>query len=274
MPGKPAVSPSQMDMYFRCGEQYRRRYVLGEIVPPGVALVKGRAVHRAAEVNYSQKIKTHADLPLVDLTEAAADEISSAIGKDGLMLTEDETAAGLQAVKGKIVDSAVSLVGVFHADVAPGVQPVLVERFVRIELPNHSHDLNGRLDVADDQDRIRDIKTATRRKVQDEVDRSDQLSYYHAAFKHVTGRSANGVVMDVLLDQKKPGLQTLVSTRDDKDRQVFLNRLNAMLAGVKAGAFVPAPVGFWCCSPRFCGWWHSCPYVNSERKSAAEAQEV
>lgn len=271
---KPHVSPSAMDMYFRCGEQYRRRYVLGDRVPPGVALVKGGAVHRAAEVNFAQKIETRCDLPLQALTEAAADHVGTTIANDGLLLTPEEASVGMARVKGEIVDRAVTLTRVFHRQVAPAIQPILTERFVRIELPDRSHDLLGRLDVADENDFVRDLKTAGRRKAQDEIDRSDALTYYYVAFKQETGRSARGVVLDVLLDQRTPGVQTLRSERTDADKQVFLNRLNAMLAGVKAGSFPPAPVGAWCCSPRFCGYFmNGCPYVNSDRKAAAEAQE-
>ena len=42
---KPYLSPSQMGMYCRCGEQYRRRYIEKEIIPPGFALIKGGSVH-------------------------------------------------------------------------------------------------------------------------------------------------------------------------------------------------------------------------------------
>jgi hypothetical protein len=244
---KPHVSPSQLDMYFRCGEQYRRRYVLGEIVPPGVALVKGSAVHKAAEINYRQKVESHVDLALSDLTEAAAADVTQRVAAEGLMLTPEESSAGLSAVRGEIVDRAVSLVGVFHSQVAPQVQPALVEKFVTIDLPSCSHNLLGRLDVTDADDLIRDLKTASRRKVQAEVDRSDQLTFYYAAFARLTGRRAAGVAMDVLLDQKKPGLQQLRSERTEKDRDVFVARLNAMLHGIKAGAFAPAPLGSWCC---------------------------
>jgi hypothetical protein len=261
-------------MYLRCGEQWRRRYVLGEKIPPGVALVKGGAVHKAAEVNYAQKVESHADLPASDLVAAAAAHVGDVIQNEGLMLAPDETARGVAKVKGEIVDRAVVLTKLFAERVAPSVQPALVEQFVTIELPNHTHDLLGRLDVTDTGDRIRDLKTAGRRKTQDDVDRSDQLTYYDAAFRKLTGRAPAGVTMDVLLDLKKPDVQTLHSSRDDKDRQVFLNRLNAMLAGVKAGSFPPAPLGAWCCSPKWCGYWFTCGFVNAERKAAAEAQEV
>lgn len=271
---KPHVSPSQMDMYFRCGEQYRRRYVLGEVVPPGVALIKGGAVHKAAEVNYAQKLASREDLPGEDLEAVAAADVSERIGKDGLLLTPEESRQGLTKVQGHLTDRAVELTRMFRKQVAPKVQPVLVEKFVRIELPARSHDILGRLDVADENGVIRDLKTSSRRKSEDEVQRSDQLAFYEAAYRQETGKSATGVAMDVLVDKRHPEVQHIETKRTDADRKAFLNRLAALLAGLQAGHFSPAPLGSWCCSPRFCGYWWTCPYVNSERSAAAEASDA
>ena len=41
------VSSTRMGMLSRCGEQFRRRYVEHDIVPPGVALIVGSAVDRS-----------------------------------------------------------------------------------------------------------------------------------------------------------------------------------------------------------------------------------
>lgn len=272
-PKRPHVSPSALDTYLRCGEQYRRRYINGEKIPPGVALVKGASVHRAAETNYRQKIETHADLPVPDLQEAAAAAVGDMVTRDGLFLAPDETARGMAKVRGEIIDRAVVLTGLFAQRVAPTVQPALVEEWVTIPLPSFTHDLLGRLDVADADGVVHDLKTAGKRKTQDEVDRSDQLTYYHLAYQHKTGKPSAGVMMDVLIDKTRPEAQRLTATRTQADAQVFVNRLNAMLAGVKAGSFPPAPLGAWWCSFRFCGFAGSCPYFNSERKAAAEAND-
>ena len=277
MPGeraKPHISPTQIDTYLRCGEQYRRRYVLGEKIPPGVALVKGSAVHRAAEVNYRQKLESRADLPVPDLQEAAASHGQEMVARDGLMLAPDEATKGMAKVRGEILDRAVVLTGLFAQRVAPSVQPVLVEEGIGIELPNCSHDLFGRLDVTDEENRVRDLKTAGRRKNADEVQRSDQLTFYHLAFQRKMGRPPAGVRLDVLVDKARPEVQTLEAERTPRDAAVFVSRLNAVLSGIKTGSFPPAPIGAWCCSARYCGYWFTCPYVNSERQAAAEAQEI
>ena len=61
---KPYISDSQLRMLTRCGIQYENRYVMGEIIPPGIAAVRGIGVHRAAAANGQQKIESGSDHPL------------------------------------------------------------------------------------------------------------------------------------------------------------------------------------------------------------------
>jgi hypothetical protein len=268
---RPHISPSQIDMYLRCGEQWRRRYLCGEVIPPGIALIKGSAVHKAAEVNFEQKIASRTDLPLTQLCEAAAEHVDATIRKDGLFLTPEEETIGAQKVIGQIKDSAVTMTGAFVRGIAPRIQPAMVEKFITIPIPNCSHDLLGRLDIATEGDEVVDLKTSSRKKTQEDIDRSDQLTFYDAAFEYETGRPCKGLSLEVVIETKIPTTQTLRSTRGPKDRGILVAKINTILAGVKAGVFLPAASGAWCCSPRFCGYWHTCPFVDAERKAAAEA---
>ena len=60
---KRPISPSQIDMFSRCGEQYRRRYIEKDRLPPGVAMIRGRGVHEGVAENMRQKRHTYCDLP-------------------------------------------------------------------------------------------------------------------------------------------------------------------------------------------------------------------
>ncbi len=68
-------SVSQLSMFQRCGEQYRRRYMEGDIFPPGLALVTGRATHKSAEVNLKQKVASGKMVNLDVALEAAREEV-------------------------------------------------------------------------------------------------------------------------------------------------------------------------------------------------------
>lgn len=58
MSDKKHLSISQINMLGRCGEQYRRRYIEGEKIPPGIAALVGRGVDDSVTINLQNKIDT------------------------------------------------------------------------------------------------------------------------------------------------------------------------------------------------------------------------
>lgn len=266
---RPHISNSQLDMFTRCGEQYRRRYIEKEIIPPGISFLIGSGCHKGAEANFSQKIESHQDLPKADIIDAAVAGYEEELD-GGYLLTADEEAIGAKNVLGKAKDEVAALAEVHADQQAPDYQPIAVEKRILIPFPSASHDMLGYIDLVDDRRRVTDFKTAARKKNQAEVDNSTQLSIYAAAYQVEHGEPPAEVRLDIMLKTKKPGRQVLTSTRTQRDFEVLVNRINTMLYALEKGVFMPAPVGSWCCSPKFCGYWHSCPHVNAQRAAAAE----
>ena len=266
---KPYLSHSQINMFSNCGEQYRRRYIEGEKIPPGVAALRGRGVHGASEINFRQKIETGADLPKADLVDAAVTAFRETQYREGVWLTEEERGQGADVVVGKAIDSTVRLTGLYADNVAPAVDPALVETRIRIELPESPYDMLGVVDVATKDHRIKDLKTAAKSKTQSDADSSLQLTWYGLSYQAATGHEVASVDLEVLVDTKTPKHQRLATTRSRRDYEVLVQRVNATIRAIQAGVFPPANPGWWGCSPRFCGFFSSCRYANSERKDAA-----
>ena len=258
---KPHMSPSQMESFCRCPEAYRRRYLEGEKIPPGIALVTGTCVHRPAEENFRQKIETHVDVSLEDFREMAAATFEDCRER-GIGLTEDEDSRGSKVVLGEAKDVAVKLAGCHGTLQAPSYQPTSVEREVRIVLPNSTHDLLGFIDLETDKRQVIDFKNMARKQQQSVADTSVPLTFYAAGYQVAHGSPPDDIVMDVLVKTKEPYRQTLSTSRGPQHFQALANRTNAVIAGVKAGVFPPATPGAWWCSDTFCGYWRSCPYVN------------
>ena len=270
---KPHFSSSQINMITVCGEQYRRRYIEGEIIPPGVAIIKGKATHKGAETNMRQKIESGVDLSANEIVDAAVAAFEGEL-HGAYLLTKEEQDRGAKIVLGEAKDEVVSMAKVHAEQQAPDYQPMMVEQTVRIELPG-KRDLLGVIDLADDQHRIVDFKTSKRKKSQNEADESIQLTVYAAAYQGITGTPPSEVRLDTLVNTKSRGTerQVLTSNRSRADIVALANRINAVSQAVESGAFVPAAMGIWQCSEKFCGYWRSCPYVNSERSAAAAAAE-
>lgn len=271
---KPHVSPTQVTMFERCQEQWRRRYVLSEIVPPGIALIVGGAFHVGAETNFRQKIETHQDLPASEIIEAAVAAFDGKAAGE-VLLTPDEAATGSKIVLGAAKDQLAGLAKCHAQEQAPDYQPTAVERKTRIIFPNATHDMLAVTDLRDDQCRVTDFKTAARKPPQGDVDTSIQLTVYAAAYHVDNGEDPSEVRLDAVTKTKTPKRHVLKSRRDRGDYRALVSRVGTMLATIaaftEAGVepWPAAPIGHWCCSAKFCGYFNSCPHVNSERREAA-----
>ena len=279
---KPHLSPSQLDTLAMCGERWRRRYIDGVIIPPGTAMLRGTGVHGGIKENFSQKIESWNDLPVDAVVDASVAAFDGEWGR-GVQLDADEATVGLQLVKGRTTDTVVELARCFHQTTAALYQPTRVEEGFRIVLPDLSHDLIGYLDfmafdrgmedgnLPDDIDRIVvDVKTSGKRRSKEDADRSIQLTAYAAAGCNMEGVNEMEVRLEVAVAKKKPEIQCLQSHRGQQDFSVLGRRVQQALKIIESGAFSPAPVGAWWCAPKWCGYWATCPYVNAERKGAAE----
>ena len=251
---KPHLSPSQLDTIFTCGEAWRRRYIEGEIIPLGIAMIQGTGVHGGAEENFRQKIESHRDLSRTDIVDAAVAAYDNELLGGFVRSAEDPDVDEAR-------DQVAGLAAVFSESVAPEYQPRFVEQEVRIVLPG-KYDMLGYLDLADDHGRVVDIKTVGRSKTQADCDSSDQLTFYAAAHRTLDGNLASEVRLECLVKTKTPKRTMLSSTRDARSFEILASKINVVSAAIEKGVFLPASPGSWKCNPKYCGYFHTCPYVR------------
>lgn len=137
------LSATQLNMFDRCPEQFRNRYILKKRERPGAALIIGRADHAAAEHNYRQKITSGVDLPISEVEDAYADAYEAAIDEHG---GDTEIAWGDENYT-RAKDDGARLVRAYHEQVAPSVQPIAVEREIFHSIPQVPVALKGFIDV-------------------------------------------------------------------------------------------------------------------------------
>ncbi len=90
---KKHLSISQLNMLSFCGEQYCRRYVLQEKIPPGISLLVGISVDDSVNANLGNKIATQELLPLEQVKNIARDTLNHEWDKGEIALDENEKAA-------------------------------------------------------------------------------------------------------------------------------------------------------------------------------------
>jgi hypothetical protein len=259
---KPQLHVSGLNLLARCGEAFRRRYVEGEIIPPGVAAVTGTAVDRAVTANLGAKIERGDLLPVEAVADTARDALV-ATWQQGVKLTDDEAAEGVARVKGAAVDKAVRLAETHAIATAPALEPTHVQRTFVVELGGYPYDLAGTIDVQEGARAIRDTKTSAKTPPVTIAETSDQLTAYALAVKAIDGTAPARVALDYLIDLKGgPKAVTVESVRDPADFDGFLRRTETAIRVIEAGAFMPAERDHWMCNARFCGYHATCPFAR------------
>lgn len=264
----PHISISQIDMLSRCGEQYRRRYVLGEIIPPAVAMLVGGAIDKSVNRNMQHKIDTKGELlSIEECAETARDELNNR-WESGVMLDAEEREKGIKAVKGEAVDKSVRLSTLHAGDTAKIIAPTHVQRRCEVDLTGYGVRLLGYIDIQEGHVSVRDTKSSAKTPNKDIAHQSAQLTNYALMVKVLDGKTPEKLILDYLIDTKIPKAQSFESTRHDEDFMALLRRIETMLMALEKGVFVPARETDWWCSERFCGYWHSCPYIRKPKQFA------
>jgi RecB family exonuclease len=257
---RPQLHVSALNMLSKCGEMFRRRYIEGEKIPPGIALIVGTATHKSVETNLRGKIEKK-DIPMAEL-EAVASDTLNAEWKKGIALTDEEKELGIKKAKGEAVDKAVKLSRAHAVQIAPGIHPISVERTWSLELAGFSHDLAGTIDIIESST-LRDTKTASKSPNEDTASRSIQLTAYSLAVKVLDGKAPEKVCLDYLVAGKNEVKTiSLFSERKEEDYQALFRRIEMAMRVIKSGDFIPTSPDSWNCSPRFCGFYSSCKYVS------------
>ena len=133
------------------------------------------------------------------------------------------------------------------------------------------------MDLETVDDDIRDLKFSAKKKNQNDVDTSLQLTGYALAFFAKHKKMPRSVIYENYggyITPAKQDLKTfynpLISNRTKEDFQVFVNRMVETIKALDAGIFLPAPAGHWKCSIRYCEYAQDCPYLNSRGGPYAE----
>lgn len=259
------LSASSLRMLATCPEQFRRVYLKGERQRPGAALVWGKADHYAHEQNFAQKIESHADIAEDDVKLAFAEGFDRSVDDEG---GEAEVDWGGDK-PGELKDRGVRLAATYHTLVSPRVQPVAVEKPVRLELAGVPVPVIGYLDVETEAHLI-EGKTTTAKKSKPEPQWRLQGTLYQLATGlplewHVKTKTK---VPGVYTPAEEPGLrlvasQMLLDTTVERVRRLVAGMLHLYAT---YGPDEPWPTGApdygWACD--YCGFRPECVWWRDE----------
>lgn len=264
-----AIHQSMINTAFKCGEQFRRRYIDGEVIPPGIAAGRGTGVHNASKVNLRQKIATKVDLPLSDLRDAARDGFVSAF-KDGIYLTREELPQKAKILNDGLEDALVCT-NVYSESVAPQIDPVSVEEPFTVDV-GLALPLAGTMDH-EATHRIDDLKSTGKKWRDDQIREEIQPVLYSLVHEVLTGERPDFVYHIMISRRGKDGNLTSADYQkqeyraDDRNYAALIARINNFINMLNSGSFVPSNQNNWWCGEKWCGYWNTCPYVGNGKQS-------
>lgn len=258
----------------QCGEKFRRRYIERERVPSSPRALRGTVVHRVASAGYHRKLAGEALPSVEEARDLAATEFEGA-WRSGVLLSAEETAQGITAIRDASKDFAVDLAAYHVEAIAPAVKPVGVERKITVKPKDSDLVIHGTIDLIDDTatgEVIRDLKTSEKSPPARRAADSQQLTMYAMIRMAEVGRLPAKLTLDYLVrtparkDKKHVPLDT---TRDADDVRALVSRINVAVEAVKRGTFVPADPSSWWCSAEYCEYFTTCPYTRRSMRPAS-----
>lgn len=251
------LSPSKINTFERCQLQYRYRYLEERIKLPGVALVIGTSTHKAIEANLLNKLETGELLPEDVVTDVARDCLEKE-WHAGVQIDPDEP-----TTRGAAIDEAVELSRVHHQQVAPGVEPVHVERPFGVQVSSDIR-LTGHIDVQEAA-AIRDTKTINKTPGEIKGEHWVQSQLYAVGALVNDQKLPERIKIDYLVKLKKEKKAvTLEAEVNEQTAQRALDRLaitsRVIVRAIESGDFMPAPADSWACTEKWCGYFNECPF--------------
>jgi len=243
---KLCFSYSQLGTYLLCPMKYAHHYVWAtprETKP--VALLSGKAIHKAVQVFYTDLKETGARAPLdkvIGIFELVFDQETSNTEVE-FSFKNGET---LQSVR----EQGIELLKLFHAEVKPQ-KIVAVEFPFSVKVPdiingtgNLPVELVGYFDLVESDEQstylVVELKTSSQRfsSLRLEYDlQATVYSYAMAKMKVATSEKSSLVRYDVLLKIKKPAFERYFVTRTQDDYKRLVHLINHVLKAIENRIF-------------------------------------
>jgi RecB family exonuclease len=204
MPGE-ILSPWQASTFLGCSAKYRYKYLLGLPDPAGGSAARSRAVHKAIEYYMRSRMNG-----LVLDGEAVTNEWDQ-IWDEVTETTEFADHENVDSLKA----SGATLAGKYLREAAPQINPIAVEVPVCGEIAGVR--VRGIIDIIDENGRIIDVKTSSRKPSKVTGDHAFQLATYtHLLDQEVSGETR----IDALVATKDPQLVQVEYTPGKNGRKL------------------------------------------------------
>jgi hypothetical protein len=237
------LSGSSINTFLDCGKKWDFAYVQRIKRPPRLKMLLGSAAHRAVELDLKEKMITGSDLPKAEVQETFRDEFVREAAD-----TDDQTDD-----VGKMTDSGVKTVGVWHDKVAPVTHPAMVEQHVQYTIDGTV--IDGTMDIVHEDGRVGDWKFTGRTPDKRGGTYLIPMVGYAIGYRRLTGKVESGLTLDFMVRTKEPK-HVPISSGPVPDQSIvaYAGIVDDVVRSIEAGRFIPNGLRNGVCS-----W---CPYTT------------
>lgn len=258
------LSGSSLNTYLRCARQWELAYVQRMNRPPSLKMALGTAGHWAAEVDLRPKIETREDLPLDVVLDAFRDSFVKETVDSPEVPDKKET-------RPLMLDSGIEAMKVWHGQVAPTIQPIMIEEPVQFMLTVSSRQgetnipWTGTVDCVDEGIIVRDWKFVGKKPDPRSGDYILNMVGYTIGYRELTGGLENGFVLDHVVRTKTPYHFPVIQEGPVPDESImsFAGIAESVYNSIGAGSFPPTGLKSGACS--WCGYKRECGYYQGPK---------
>jgi len=255
---KGHLSPSQVDSFFKCGEQYRFIHVEGFRRPPDFFLAAHRQTHATIlEFDLKHKAETGHNKADSELSEHYRDAMEKSVPelKDAHDLEEGIIPTIEKEVK--YFDKIITATKPFREATTPAKTAAGIPRIEeKLEFSMGTVPVVAYLDLVADRtvfDQILDLKRRGKTPHSGLASKSRQLATY------AQGTGIGDVGFRTIVENKTPTLHEDDGTITQGRIERAVIQYEAAAEAISAGRFVPIddgdPMKEWVCSAKWCGFW-------------------
>lgn len=256
------LSHSSLNLYYRCPEKWRRRYLDLEYEPTNPALLTGKSVGGAVSAGYITKL---AGEPFGEAMLQTASDIVDEVAGSEEVDWQDSSA-------GQVKDVAIKCVGTYHDKVAVQFEPVTVEEGFEVQFPETDWNVTGFIDITGEAPglsaELHDVKTVS--KANNGIDTDVQVTLYVAS-RYVRDGTLPPFAWHEIKKptvRNAPEVRLMTTTRTAEQIDNYLARIAAVAREIawrtETGNWAGAPPGAWWCSDRMCGYYSTCPLGGAQ----------
>ncbi len=260
----PYLSPTQVEMWMKCGQQYEFRYVEKKKKPPSIFLIEGGSHHVALESNNNFKIVQHEDQSpktLVrhflgsfshkrkDIGDWAGETMDSVVRRGKLLLP-----LYLKAFARYYQPHHAERKFEFHVGDVPFL--CIMDTAGRLKLPRMTRKQLG----------VIDYKTKGKTQPQAEMEGSLQISAYWWGSVNILKMKNPIVGFCNLKKTVVPAIEWKPAVISVARLKWFRKLVMGTATHISKGCFPLAKPDSWYCSSKWCGYWDECRGKNRNKK--------